>query len=291
MRKNSNIICDSYLTLTAASSHYRDNWICDETLFRLLNAHYPHLKKAFNFTPEGLNRALSAKAGLFIGPNEFGLFFAKIHTECPYSGEKRRVSYFFRQVNGKPPADPVSPLDITDELSKSNSLQRDCMRLSRGGGDPPSDWNTPERGGGDPPSDVNTPERLTLPGPITTAGVVAMGTAIVAMGTAMAAVVAMATAMATTMERWRRRQRGWRRQSGNGGGSAAEAAAARWRRWQSGRGITQAAAERWQRRQHDGGGGSSALAALAAWWQRQQKQHGSSVAKASSAETASAARC
>jgi hypothetical protein len=67
------------------------------------------------------------------------------------------VTYFYRQVNGRPPADPVSPLDITDELSKSNLLQRDCMRLSRGGGDPPLDaGNTPERGGGDLPWDVNT---------------------------------------------------------------------------------------------------------------------------------------
>jgi hypothetical protein len=75
-----------------------------------------------------------------------------------YSGERKRVSYFFRQVNGKPPADPVSPLDITDELSKSNRLQRDCIRLGRGGGDPPSDDQT-GIGGGDPPSDGNTPER------------------------------------------------------------------------------------------------------------------------------------
>jgi hypothetical protein len=148
MRKNSNIICDSYLNLTAASSLYQDNWICDETWFRLLHAHYPHLKNTFNFTREGLNRALSAKAGPFTGPNECGLFFAKFHTECPYSGDKRRVSYFYRQVNGKPPADPVSPLDITDELSRSNSLQRGCMRLGIGGGDAPLDGNTPESGGG-----------------------------------------------------------------------------------------------------------------------------------------------
>jgi hypothetical protein len=151
MRKNSNIICDSYLNLTAASSQYQDNWICDETWFRLLNAHYPHLKNAFNFTREGLNRALSAKAGPFTGPNEFGLFLAKFQTECPYSGERRRLSYFFRQLNGKPPADPVLSLDIniTDELSKSNSLQRDCMQLSRGaGGDPPSaiGWVHPGEG-------------------------------------------------------------------------------------------------------------------------------------------------
>ena len=152
MQKNSNIICDSYLNLTAASSHYQDNWICDETWFRLLNAHYPHLR-------EGLNRALSAKAGPFTGPNEFGIFSVKFRTECLYSGERRRVSYFYKQVNGKPPADPASPLDVTDELSKSNLLQRDCMRLGRGGGDPPSDGNTPERGGGEAPSDINTPER------------------------------------------------------------------------------------------------------------------------------------
>jgi hypothetical protein len=79
MRKNSNTICDSYLNLTAASSHYQDNWICDKTLFRLLNSHYPHLKNTFNFTRVGLNLALSVKAGPFTGTNEFNLFFAKFH--------------------------------------------------------------------------------------------------------------------------------------------------------------------------------------------------------------------
>ena len=78
--------------MTAASSHYQDNWICDETWFRLLNAHYPHLKNTFNFTREGLNRALSAKAGPFTGPNEFGVFSVKFRTECPYSGEEYPTS-------------------------------------------------------------------------------------------------------------------------------------------------------------------------------------------------------
>jgi len=123
----------------------------------------PHLKNTFKFTCKGLNHALSAKACPFSDPNEFGLYLAKFHTECPYSGERRRVSYFFRQVNGKPPADPVLSLEITDELSKSNLLcmqlgRAACMRLGRGGGDPPSNGISPERGGGDPPSDVNTPE-------------------------------------------------------------------------------------------------------------------------------------
>ncbi len=105
-------LSDSYLNLTAASSHYQDKWIGDETLFRLLNAHYPHLKNAFTFTRGGLTRALSAKAGPFHGPNEFGLFFEKFHTQCLYSGKKRQVTNFYRQVNGKPPSDPVSPVDI-----------------------------------------------------------------------------------------------------------------------------------------------------------------------------------
>ena len=153
MGKNESIISDSYLNLTAASSQYQDNWICDETWFRLLSSHYPHLKNTFKFTRVGLNRALSVKAGPFTGPNEFNLFLAKFQTECPYSGERRRVSYFYRQVNGKPPSDPLSPLDITDELSKSNSLclrlgRVACMRLGRGGGDALLDGNTPESGGG-----------------------------------------------------------------------------------------------------------------------------------------------
>ena len=95
------------------SSIYKLAHIC-ATSGKAVNAHYPHLKNTFNFTREGLNRALSAKAGTFTGPNEFGLFLAKFQTECPYSGDKRRVTYFYRQVNGKPPADLVSPLDITD---------------------------------------------------------------------------------------------------------------------------------------------------------------------------------
>ncbi len=122
MKQDKILICDSCLSLTAACSQYQDNWLCDETCFRLLNSHYPCLKNTFKFTREGLNRALSAKAGPFTGPNEFSLFYAKFYTECPFSGNKRRVSYFYRQVNGMPPADPVSPLDITDELSKSAAL-------------------------------------------------------------------------------------------------------------------------------------------------------------------------
>ena len=42
------------------------------------------------------------------------LFIKHFRTSCPYDGSKRRrVTYFYRQWNGKPPADPVSSSDIT----------------------------------------------------------------------------------------------------------------------------------------------------------------------------------
>jgi hypothetical protein len=91
------------------------------------------LKKTFNFTREGLNRALSAKAGPCTGQNDYGLYVAKFSTECPYSGDKRRVSFYFRQatINDNPPDDPVSAADIVDSHASTNQLQRNCIRLGR----------------------------------------------------------------------------------------------------------------------------------------------------------------
>jgi hypothetical protein len=80
---------------------------------------------------QGLNRALSAKAGPCTDPNEFGLFVAKFSVECLYSYQKRRISYYFRQVNGKPPSDPICALDVTDTLATTNQLKRGCIRLGR----------------------------------------------------------------------------------------------------------------------------------------------------------------
>jgi hypothetical protein len=110
MRTPSQLISDCYLAFTAASSHHQDNWLCDETWVRLLIAHYPHLKKTCSLTGMLVTRAITKKAGPFTGPNEFAIFVKQFRTECPYSGERRRVSYFYRQVNGKPPADPVCAL-------------------------------------------------------------------------------------------------------------------------------------------------------------------------------------
>jgi hypothetical protein len=89
------------------------------------------MKKTFDFTCEGLNCALSTKAGPCTDRNEFGLFVAEFSVKCPYSYQKRRVSYYFRQVNGKPPSDPICALDVTDTLAATNQLKRGCIRLGR----------------------------------------------------------------------------------------------------------------------------------------------------------------
>jgi hypothetical protein len=69
--------------------------MCDETIFRILNSHYPHLKQTFNFTRLGLNCAFSAKAGPCTVQNPDGIYVAKFSTDCPYSGDLRRVLYYF----------------------------------------------------------------------------------------------------------------------------------------------------------------------------------------------------
>jgi hypothetical protein len=97
----------------------------------LLNAHYPNLKNTFVFTREALNRVLSAKAGTCIASNELSLYMAKFTTECPYSNQRRFVSFYFRQVNGKPPSDPKCAQDVTDTIAKTNQLQKGCIRVGR----------------------------------------------------------------------------------------------------------------------------------------------------------------
>ena len=90
------LILESYINLTTDCSQYQGKWICNETLYRLLNGHYPHLKNTFVFTREALNHVLSAKAGPCIAPNELSLYRAEFCTECPYSNQRRIVSFYFR---------------------------------------------------------------------------------------------------------------------------------------------------------------------------------------------------
>ena len=120
-----------YLKLTTARTEYLDNWICDETLFRLISAHLPHLKNnTFTFTRKLLIRAIGAKAVPFHGKHEheYSIFLKQFQTSCPYDDTRRRVTYFYRQVNRERPADPVSARDITDVHTKNNQIRRNAIR-------------------------------------------------------------------------------------------------------------------------------------------------------------------
>jgi hypothetical protein len=126
MSTNSNIMHNSYLILTAAAPLYQNKWLCNETLFWILKAHYPHLKMKFNVTRGGLNHALNDKAGPLTGPNEVGA--KKLDTLCPYIGKKMSVCFYYRhEGDDKRPSDPVCASDIANELGKKNQLQRDCI--------------------------------------------------------------------------------------------------------------------------------------------------------------------
>ena len=131
MPSNSQLIFDSYFALTSACPSYQQCWMCDETIFRILNAHYPSLKKTLTFNRKGLNRALSAKASPCTSQNLHGIYMATFSTACPYSGDFRKVSYYFRRPtnDNQPPDHPVSALDVFDKHATSNQLQRNCIRL------------------------------------------------------------------------------------------------------------------------------------------------------------------
>jgi hypothetical protein len=45
MKKNSELIFENYYNYTAVSALYQQNWMCDETILRILNSHYPQLTK------------------------------------------------------------------------------------------------------------------------------------------------------------------------------------------------------------------------------------------------------
>jgi hypothetical protein len=123
-----NIIFDAYCKLSATRGELQNNWICNQTLLRLLNAHYPNFKNSFDFTQALLIRAISAKAGPFHRENEHGIFVKQFQTSCPYEDKRWRVTYFYRQINGEPPANPASARDITDVRARNNQIWRNAFR-------------------------------------------------------------------------------------------------------------------------------------------------------------------
>ena len=110
------IIYQCYIKLTDAIEKYQDNWMCDETWFKVITSHYPEVVNAIGgLSREDFNRAISDHASQCGAPNGLGIFKHHFASSCPYNlGQRRRVSFYYRQVKGKPPAAPSGPHDCED---------------------------------------------------------------------------------------------------------------------------------------------------------------------------------
>ena len=73
MVNNEALILDVFRNLVN-SSQYQNQWLCDETIFRVLSATYPNLARAFQFERKAMNRALKKEAGQFDSSNSSGLY-------------------------------------------------------------------------------------------------------------------------------------------------------------------------------------------------------------------------
>jgi hypothetical protein len=127
MASSHNIIFGAYCKFTATRRELQNNWICNQTLLRLLNAHYPNFKNSFGFTQALLIRAISAKAGPFHSKNKHGIFIKQFSTKCPYEDKRRGVTYFYWQVNGESPADPAYACNITDVHARKNQIRQNAI--------------------------------------------------------------------------------------------------------------------------------------------------------------------
>ncbi len=110
MGKSSDIIFQCFVNLTDGLKKYQDNWMSDETWFRVTSSRYPDVFNSIGFSRTTFIRAISMHASQCGTQNALCIFIHQFKTSCPYdSGQRRRVSYFYRQVAGKPPSAPSGP--------------------------------------------------------------------------------------------------------------------------------------------------------------------------------------
>ena len=101
MVKSSDIIYQCYINLTDGLEKYQDNWMSDETWFRVISSRYPDVINSIGFSHTTFIRAISMHASQCGTQNALGIFIHQFKTSCLYdSGQRRRVSYFYRQVAG-----------------------------------------------------------------------------------------------------------------------------------------------------------------------------------------------
>ena len=138
MAKKYSIIYQCYVNLTDAVKKFQDNWMSDETCFRVLSSRYPDVINSVGFSRELFNRAISRYATQCGSPNESCISMHQFSMPCPYgSGKQRKVSFYYRQVKRKPPATPSGPLDCKDKhveampISLSSAEEREITQSLR----------------------------------------------------------------------------------------------------------------------------------------------------------------
>jgi len=89
MVKHNDIISQCYINLTDAIEKYQDNWICDETWFRVISARYPDVINSVGFSRAAFNRAISCRASQCGTPNDSGIFMHHFQMPCLYEGKKK----------------------------------------------------------------------------------------------------------------------------------------------------------------------------------------------------------
>jgi hypothetical protein len=114
MAKKYSIIHQCYINLTTAVAKYQDNWISDKTWFRVTSSRYPDVIKSIRFSCAAFNHAISGHANQCGSLNESGIFMHQFLMPCPYERQQRKVSFYYRQVAGKPPAASLGPFDCED---------------------------------------------------------------------------------------------------------------------------------------------------------------------------------
>ena len=130
MKKAKDLISDAWRKISSENSLYSDQWLCDETWYRVIRRYYPSLPDTIKFNRTVLNRALTPLSGSYDQTNIEGIYHANFFMICPYEGKKRNVSYYFRTVHGAPPSSPTASSSVQDIIAQSISMQIDRARIS-----------------------------------------------------------------------------------------------------------------------------------------------------------------
>ena len=129
MGTNNYDIRENYMEWTNTVDDYRDKWICDESLLRILTSHYPNLKGT---TRKSLNTQLGKLAGSFDASNTNLVYYAQFKVCCPVEPTSRRnVSFWYRGSNDKPiPPKPTASTDVACAFANVPSVRRDTVRTT-----------------------------------------------------------------------------------------------------------------------------------------------------------------